>query len=111
MKVCASRRTRSLVFAPLLVPALLMCQQPSDPVEPTTARAAASEDRATEKPPKRILWIIPNFRTSPSLQEYQPLSTREKFVIASQDSFHRGTLSLGALFAGEGQLTNANPSF
>jgi hypothetical protein len=32
-------------------------------------------------------------------------------VIATQDSFDRGTVILAAAFAGEGQLTNANRSF
>jgi len=46
-----------------------------------------------------------------SLQNYEPLTTREKFKIATQDSFDRGTVALAALFGGEGQLTNANRSF
>ncbi|MCU1336508.1 MAG: hypothetical protein JWO19_2089 [Bryobacterales bacterium] len=60
---------------------------------------------------KRIFGIIPNYRTSPSLIDYKPLTPREKFMIATQDSFDRGTVVLAAAFAGEGQLTNANPSF
>ena len=64
-----------------------------------------------QQPPKHVLWIIPNFRTSPSLTEYKPLSVKEKFTIAAQDSFDRGTFALAAAFAGEGQLANTNPSF
>ena len=60
---------------------------------------------------KRIFGIIPNYRTSPSLQNYKPLTTGEKFKIASQDAFDRGTIGLAALFGGEGQLTNSNRSF
>jgi hypothetical protein len=60
---------------------------------------------------KRIFGIIPNYRTSPSLVDYKPLAPRQKFMIATQDSFDRGTVILAAAFAGEGQLTNANPSF
>src|SRR5689334_2627246 len=60
---------------------------------------------------KRILWIIPNYRTYPSLKEYKPITTKEKFKIAEQDSFDRGTLFMAAAFAGEGQLTNATPEF
>ena len=40
-----------------------------------------------------------------------PISMREKFRIATQDSFDRGTVILAAAFAGEGQLTNSNRSF
>jgi hypothetical protein len=60
---------------------------------------------------KRILGIIPNNRTWPSLTNYQPLSPKEKFAIARQDSFDRGTVVLAALFAADAQLTNANPSY
>ncbi len=60
---------------------------------------------------KRIFGIIPNYRTSPSLSDYKPLTPRQKFMIATQDSFDRGTVVLAAAFAGESQLTNANRSF
>jgi len=60
---------------------------------------------------KRILGIIPNYRTSPSLRDYKPLTSREKFKIASEDAFDRGTVALAVLFGGEAQLTNANRSF
>jgi hypothetical protein len=60
---------------------------------------------------KRIFGIVPNYRTTPCLQHYAPISGREKFRIATQDSFDRGTIVLAAAFAGQSQLTNANPSF
>jgi hypothetical protein len=60
---------------------------------------------------KRIFGVIPNNRTSPGLTNYKPLSAREKFEIARQDSLDRGTVVLAAAFAGDAQLTNANPSF
>jgi hypothetical protein len=64
-----------------------------------------------EQESKRILGIIPNYRTSPSLTNYRPLTTREKFKVASEDSFDRGTAVLAGLFGAEAQLTNANRSF
>ena len=70
-----------------------------------------SKDQSQEQESKRILGIVPNYRTSPSLQEYKPLTAAEKFKIASQDSFDRGTVALAALFGGESQLTNQNRSF
>ena len=39
------------------------------------------------------------------------MTAAEKFKIASQDAFDRGTVGLAALFGGEGLLTNANRSF
>ena len=76
---------------------LSLAQQPSP-----TPNLAQPED-------KRIFWIIPNYRTSPSLHPYKPLTPEEKFKIATEDSFDRGTAALAVLFAGEAQLTNANP--
>jgi hypothetical protein len=35
----------------------------------------------------------------------------EKFKIASEDAFDRGTVALAAIFGGEAQLTNANRAF
>jgi hypothetical protein len=87
------------------------CQQ-TKAVDSDQAGAQSSE---STNPPqaesKRILGIVPNFRTSPSLQNYEPLTTREKFKIATEDAFDRGTVGLAALFGGQGQLTNSNRSF
>jgi hypothetical protein len=66
---------------------------------------------ADETNSKRIFGIIPNFRTSAMPVPYKPLSIGEKYKLASQDALDRGTVALAALFAGEGQLSNANPSF
>ncbi|MGI8990542.1 MAG: hypothetical protein ACR2I2_13315 [Bryobacteraceae bacterium] len=84
------------------------CQQAN-----TTENTPAATTAATtpEPPNKRIFWIIPNFRSSPVLIEYKPLTPKEKFKIATLDSFDRGTVALGAAFAGESQLSNSNPSF
>jgi hypothetical protein len=75
-------------------------QQPPDTANPASDSASG-----------RIFGIIPNYRSAASLAEYKPLTTREKFKIAAQDSFDRGTFGLAALFGAEGQLTNANRSF
>jgi len=60
---------------------------------------------------RRILWIIPNHRTSPSLHPYKPLTPEEKCKIATEDSFDPGAIALATLFAGEAQLTHATPAF
>jgi hypothetical protein len=71
----------------------------------------ASAYQTQEQESKRIFGIIPNYRTSPSLLHYEPLSAEEKFKLASEDSFDRGTIALGATFGGLGQLTNSTRSF
>ena len=71
----------------------------------------ASADQSQEQESKRILGIIPNYRTSPSLVNYEPLSTGEKFKVASEDAFDRGTVVLAAMFGAQDQLTNSNKAF
>ena len=76
--------------------------------------ASSDQTQAREqesKESKRILWIVPNYRTFPSLVNYEPLTPAQKFKLATQDSFDRGTVALAALFVGEAQLTNSNRSF
>ena len=68
-------------------------------------------DGTPEPEAKRIFGIVPNYRTSPSIQDSEPLTTGEKFKVAWEDSFDRGTVALAAIFAGQSQLTNANRSF
>jgi hypothetical protein len=74
-------------------------------------------DRVTPQPEvpvlqqKRILWIIPNYRTYPTQADYKPITAKEKLKIAFDDSFDRGTFGLAALFAGQAQLSNSTPSF
>ena len=69
--------------------------------------AAANENSDN----KRLFGLIPNARSSPSLAHYEPLTARQKFKIAKDDSFDRGTMFLGLLFGAESQLRNASPSF
>jgi hypothetical protein len=80
-------------------------------LSPVYSAAQQSDAPEEQSPPKHVLWIIPNFRTSRLLQPYEGLTTKEKFTIARQDTFDRGTIALGAVFAAEGQFTNANRSF
>jgi hypothetical protein len=102
-------RVTALLGASIFCGFVAYSQQPA-PDTPTQPGTPAKSDPA-EKEPKRILGIVPNYRTFPSLTNYEPISAKDKFVIATQDSFDRGTVILGALFAGEGQLTNSNRSF
>jgi hypothetical protein len=78
---------------------------------PDVERVASSANDRAETAPKRILGIVPNYRTTQGLKDYRPITAREKFAIAGQDSFDRGTFILGALLGGEAQLTKSTPSF
>jgi hypothetical protein len=87
------------------------CQSNSlaDPTQ--SIMAQKTEDIPPPIEGKRILGIIPNFRTSPSLQNYEPLTPREKFKEASEDALDRGTFALAALVGGLNQMSNSNRSF
>ena len=58
-----------------------------------------------------LLGIIPNYRMSPSLTDYHPIAVREKFKLAAEDSWDRGTVALAAIFAAQAQASNSNRPF
>jgi hypothetical protein len=88
------------------------CQQ-AQGTEPAQPDSGADTERTERRQPqsRHILGLIPNYKTSPTLQNYKPLIIREKFKIASEDSLDRGTFVMAAAFGGLGQLTNSNKSF
>lgn len=95
----SARRTYRLVALSIFALAPLYCFGQQD------------VDAGAEAPSRHVLWIIPNFATSPELQEYKPLTSREKFRLAAQDTFDRGTIALAGLFAGQNQFSRSDPSF
>jgi hypothetical protein len=100
-----------VLVAPLFA-TMCLSQQPSPGslAQPTVAPSGEAQS-SPPRESKRLLGIIPNYRTSASLLNYRPLTGSEKFKLASEDAFDRGTVALAALFAGESQLTNANRAF
>jgi len=97
----------------LIVPALFgqATAEREAPLLQEQAQEQAPPPQPETPEKKRIFGIIPNYRTYPTLEQYQPLSSKEKFKIMGQDAFDRGAFMLAAGFAGEGQLSNSNPSY
>ncbi len=60
---------------------------------------------------KRVLELVPNSSASPTLDEYMPLTTAQKFKVAWKDSTDPGTAVIAAGIAAKAQLRDANPSF
>ncbi len=60
---------------------------------------------------KRILGIIPNFRSVSANQKLPPQTPKEKFITATEDSFDYSAVLLPAALAGYSQATNATPEF
>jgi hypothetical protein len=111
ISVSSNIHLRAALLLLMLWPIQMYGQQPgtSAPVQPGVPADNSQQPPQTES--KRLFGIVPNYRTSPSLDNYQPISAKEKFKLASQDAFDRGTVVLAAAFAGESQLTNAERSF
>ena len=110
---------RSLLIAMIAASAFpgVASGQDASPAGHVRPQEAGRQDQASpaegqdEQAHKRIFGIIPNNRTSPTLTDYQPLTPKDKFKVALDDSFDPGTFVLAALFAADAQLTNATPSF
>ena len=95
----------SRIGLPLVICAgLCPCQQvsPTDPAPPAATESGES---------RRILGILPNYRSSPNLQHYTPLTSREKFKMAFGDALDRGTILSAASIGGENLWANSNRSF
>ncbi len=60
---------------------------------------------------KRILWIVPNFRSVSANTYLPPLSFKEKLWLATQDSFDYSTFIYVGLIAGGAMWQKSEPSF
>ena len=80
---------------------MALCQEISQ-IEPTQAYPHPSPESsdASEHESRHILGVIPNYKTSRNFDHYEPLTSREKFKIASEDSLDPGTFGLSAVFGG-----------
>ncbi len=90
---------------------ICLLSQAEMPAQTIADPPAGSSSSAPPPESKRILGVVPNYRTSPTLHPFVPISPAQKFKVASQDAFDRGTVALAMVFAGEAQLTKADPSF
>jgi hypothetical protein len=85
---------------------------PQTPESPqASADATSSEDTSEGKQPKRILWIIPNYRAVSANAQLPSLSVKAKFWLASQDSFDYSSFALAGIVPGISQAKQSNPEF
>jgi hypothetical protein len=74
--------------------------------------AQTSGPSAPEQDNRRILGIMPNYSTGPDRSApFQPLTTREKFHLATQSTFDPGTFVLSAIYTGISQAENQYPEW
>ena len=60
---------------------------------------------------KRILWIIPNYRSVSANTYLPPQSFKDKFWMATQDSFDYSAFIYAGIFAGTGMAGKSEPDF
>jgi hypothetical protein len=57
---------------------------------------------------KRAFGVLPNYRTANATEPFQPITTKQKFTIATKDSFDYPVLFTTAFFAGLSQLQGSD---
>ncbi len=88
-----------------------MAQQATPAAAPDPPLQPGQTEQAPPAPDKRIFGVLPNYRTANETAVYMPITVKQKFTIATKDSFDYPLLGLAAFIAAEGQLTNAHPEF
>jgi hypothetical protein len=88
-------------------PASGAAPQAQPPVSPATAQNNSLEGKQT----KRILGIVPNFRSVSVGTKLPPESVKEKFKESSQDAFDYSDFVFVALLAGVDQAEGSYPEF
>lgn len=83
------------------------------PPTPSQAPAPADENTGSEaQQTKRMFWVVPNFRAVNPDTTLPPMSPRQKFVLASHDSFaDYSGFAWTAIIAGQAMLSNSDPEF
>jgi hypothetical protein len=83
-----------------------------------SAQAAPPADPVQQAPTlpepvgeKRVLGVLPNFRTVEDTGVYMPITAREKLTIATKDTLDFPLVIVGAGLAGLGQLTDSHEDF
>jgi hypothetical protein len=84
----------------------------SDPAQTTPASPQAPAPTGMEgKQTKRILFIVPNFRSVSVDAKLKPMTVKEKFIGASEDSFDYSSFIFAGMLAGVAQAQNSYPQF
>ena len=113
-------RTRFYSIFPLL--GLLIAQGlwAQDPPTPPAAPAATPVvGKGQEEVPgqpgvvqdKHAFGVLPNYRTAEGSVAYSPITVKQKFTIANEDTIDGPSFALAAAFSGLSQINNTDPSF
>ncbi len=117
-------RRLSILVLPFLCCALLetaAAQQP-EPVSTDASKSSAADPPASAPPAdpatpamlppgKRVLGVLPNYRTANYTADYHPITNKQKITIALKDSFDYPLVGVGAMYAALYQLEDSHPQF
>jgi hypothetical protein len=84
---------------------------PNPNINPADTNKPDQSNDEYGKQPKRILGIIPNFRAVSANTQLPPLSFKEKFKLASQDTFDYSNIIFVGALAGISMAEKSQPSF
>ena len=85
--------------------------QPQSNSAPTSPDASSVGDSDEAKQSKRILWIFPNYRAVSANTQLPPLSLKDKFWLATKDSFDYSSFISAGMIAGVSQANKSYPEF
>ena len=83
----------------------------SQPPQPTRTDQTSAVEDSIGKQPKRILWIIPNYRAVSANTYLPPLSLKGKFWLATQDTFDYSSFISVGILSGVAMASNSEPTF
>ena len=77
---------------------------------PTTLNQENEKNTGPDQPPesRRVFGVLPNYRMAEGSAPFQPITTKEKFLIATKDSFDYPVFLTTAFFAGLSQLEGSD---
>lgn len=82
----------------------------SGPAKDDQNKDQNKEDDTEGKQTKRMFWLVPNFGAVDSNKQLPPLSTREKFKLAADDSVtDYSSYTWAGILAGQAMLLNSDP--
>jgi len=111
-----SSRFFSLLLLCCALADIASAQQPqpaANPDPPATVATAEPNkvDPASLPVGKRVLGVLPNYRTANYTADYHPISKEYKMKIALKDSFDYPLFFVGGAYAGLYQVENSHPQF
>ena len=84
-------------------------QQKTDTPPQAGASQSDSSDSSQAEQTKRMMWVVPNFGAVSSNTQLPPLSTREKFKLAEEDSFDYSAFVWTGILAFQSWGLNSDP--